>query len=504
MIVDVDGRPFGGTATGDAIELTATDSPPAAPDSYSLTLSPDGASLSGTYTFYYCILGVCGVANSSVTMSRCACYDGNELTGDGCGLECLVEPCWSCSGDPSMCVPVADSTPCEHPSDCIAGGTCSAGSCDGGTTDEGCLDMSGSWLRTRYAFNSPYVGSSVSHMIQQSGNVRIYEHGSTYLFDTAIVDPQTRALELDGTAAGFPNCSGYIYDTAHAATDGQSFDALGTGVAYGGVGRCMSSDEFAETGVRCADPAEASDGCRADSCMRCSGSPETCEPLPDGVACASADPCTVVATCNAGECVASISDRCPVCQTCDGAGGCKSAPRNNCRRPFEVRNTKLSLSNEEDDADDVAQWSWKKGARIATPDLGRPDVYGEVALCLFDESSASPALLYSAIFNAGLGGFGSPTGVDRGWSRSEDGSARLKEPHASSVRMDSGEAGKGLIKMKGRGGFLSTITPMPTSEIPLPVRVQFQIEGGACFEATYGADDVSRNTPGSFRAKGSR
>lgn len=33
-----------------------------------------------------------------------SCDDGNNLSGDGCGPSCLIEPAYSCSGDPSKCI----------------------------------------------------------------------------------------------------------------------------------------------------------------------------------------------------------------------------------------------------------------------------------------------------------------------------------------------------------------------------------------------------------------
>src|SRR5262249_47118102 len=42
--------------------------------------------------------------------TRCTCDDGNTTAGDGCDPECQVEPCWTCTGDPSVCVPASDGS----------------------------------------------------------------------------------------------------------------------------------------------------------------------------------------------------------------------------------------------------------------------------------------------------------------------------------------------------------------------------------------------------------
>jgi hypothetical protein len=43
---------------------------------------------------------------------------------------------------------------------------------------------------------------------------------------------------------------------------------------------------------------------------------------------------------------------------------------------------------------------------------------------------------------------------------------------------------------------------VPRAELPVPLRVQLQIQGGACFEGRFGAEGVSKNADGSFRAIG--
>jgi len=47
----------------------------------------------------------------------------------------------------------------------------------------------------------------------------------------------------------------------------------------------------------------------------------------------------------------------------------------------------------------LAALGWKDGGAIRSYDLGRPDLYSEVAFCLFDESTPVPTLLYAGIVN---------------------------------------------------------------------------------------------------------
>ncbi len=84
---------------------------------------------------------------SGLVARRCTCDDGNTTAGDGCDPVCQVEPCWSCTGDFSVCIPVADGSACEDGSACTTGETCTAGSCGGGAPLSPCTDMSGLWNR---------------------------------------------------------------------------------------------------------------------------------------------------------------------------------------------------------------------------------------------------------------------------------------------------------------------------------------------------------------------
>jgi cysteine-rich repeat protein len=55
------------------------------------------------------------------------CDDDNLVNGDGCSATCQVEPCWSCSGQPSVCTPqTAGAQPagCTGTMACNGAGTC--------------------------------------------------------------------------------------------------------------------------------------------------------------------------------------------------------------------------------------------------------------------------------------------------------------------------------------------------------------------------------------------
>ena len=61
------------------------------------------------------------------------CDDDNNDNGDGCSADCVVEACYTCSGEPSVCTPAADGTSCSDGQYCNGAESCLAGSCQPGT-----------------------------------------------------------------------------------------------------------------------------------------------------------------------------------------------------------------------------------------------------------------------------------------------------------------------------------------------------------------------------------
>src|SRR5262245_48201424 len=108
-----------------------------------------------------------------ITSNRCECYDGNTTNGDGCDATCRVEPCFTCSGMPSTCTPVADGGACEDGSPCTTGETCTGGACGGGSPVSPCVDMTGLWAAhvLHYVSGLFLEGIDVVRNIRQRGSV---------------------------------------------------------------------------------------------------------------------------------------------------------------------------------------------------------------------------------------------------------------------------------------------------------------------------------------------
>jgi len=214
------------------------------------------------------------------------------------------------------------------------------------------------------------------------------------------------ALDLTGKWR-FQPTGGFVFGTPQIVQVTQSGSALSfnfsilpyTGTVSPSVGIANQSapdecDSFAltETGTRCGtgsvDPNEAcddgnlidGDGCSAactvEPCWECSGQPSICVPTPH-------TPCK--ASTAAAKCL-------------------------------------LSIKNKSDNATDKITWLWKKGAATAVEELGNPVAGDDYALCVYDESTMPPGLLFRAVLAGGGSCDGRPC-----WRR--------KGPRASGTRI---------------------------------------------------------------------
>ncbi|MEO6026303.1 MAG: hypothetical protein ABIR79_05500 [Candidatus Binatia bacterium] len=75
--------------------------------------------------------GPCGTCGDGNIDPNETCDDGDANGGDGCSNFCRIEACYDCTGEPSVCTPVADTTPCNDGSACTQTDTCQSGVCTG-------------------------------------------------------------------------------------------------------------------------------------------------------------------------------------------------------------------------------------------------------------------------------------------------------------------------------------------------------------------------------------
>lgn len=223
--------------------------------------------------------------------------------------------------------------------------------------------------------------------------------------------------------------------------------------------------------------------------------------VPDGTACSDGDACTVSDTCVAGTCTGGAAVVCTACLGCDPVSGCIAQPRGDCRLADKPEKGALQFTDGIPTSKDIVKWKWPAGSPTTLADLGDPTTTSDVTLCVYDESGVTPALVFRATAPSG-GVCGSrpcwrskPSGYDyNNGAATGDGLISLK--------MKSGGAGKAKMLLKGKGGALSNRPfGIPAPPMPLPLRTQLQVEGGACFEATFDTGGVIKNEPGFFKGR---
>ncbi|MCW5891184.1 MAG: hypothetical protein KIT14_11620 [bacterium] len=257
---------------------------------------------------------------SRLTLARCECDDENAAPGDGCDATCRVEPCWTCTGAPSVCTPLGDGAACDDRRDCTTGTTCQAGLCGGGAPVPACVDMNGVWTSSEDTGVDP--PAVLDYDVEQRDGILVVRAGGLRYVGT--IDTASGAFDAS-MPFGNPICPEQRIPFAGVA------DAT----SYTGNGLLALADPFAcdglpttLTGTRqnpCAalpDGAACDDGNPCTDDDVCTGSSCGGFVVPDGTSCDDGNACTVDDTCSAGVCVGGPGEECGQCETCDVEVGC--------------------------------------------------------------------------------------------------------------------------------------------------------------------------------------
>lgn len=439
----------------------------------------------------------------SVVATRCTCFDGNDTNGDGCDAMCQVEPCWTCSGDPSTCEPTPDGGACDDGNACTTGETCSAGVCGGGTPLAPCVDLGGAWTRHNDIAELGQSTDTYTTIWQRGTDLRIDDY-------VGYIDPATGAFNVR-TATLHLLCSNFDTLSGTAALDGSTYSA--SGVVWQPqptIPDVCDTFQQIELGDHCGDgildgaedcddaDLDSGDGCTArcavEPCWACSGTPSDCAPA-TGTSCDDGDACTTDDTCTDDGTCGGAPLACDPCLACDSTQGCIAAPRATCTVSTAPQKSLLMIKNHADNAKDKFLWRWNKGADLALDALaGVPE---GVTLCAYDESAAEPALLFRADVPA------SPP-----WKATATGFT-YKDPTGgtdgvTNAQIRSGTGGKAKVLVKGKGSTLSGRPfGLPAPALPLPLRVQLQGSDGLCLETRHDTAGVLKNDAarGLFKAR---
>jgi cysteine-rich repeat protein len=209
--------PFTGTLVGSTLDLTGCDS----------SCSLRAWLLTGDGHFDGRVKEQGGDFRSRTFASRCECYDGNTINGDGCNASCRVEPCFTCTGIPSSCSPIPNGGSCSDHSECTMGDTCSAGVCEGSPV-AACVELRGRgpWNQTTV----DWEGSSeqLLRIGQRDTFISFRSSASGTLRHFGTIDPVSGDFTAHMPAMGGLWCGGGLFPlSGTVAPDGLSYEGSG-------------------------------------------------------------------------------------------------------------------------------------------------------------------------------------------------------------------------------------------------------------------------------------
>jgi len=151
---------------------------------------------------------------------------------------------------------------------------------------------------------------------------------------------------------------------------------------------------------------------------------------------------------------------CSPCQSWDaGSQTCVARPRTGCLRSTTPAKATLAVTDTPGTSDDRVVWKWPRGAAVTAADLGTPFGDDTYALCIYDQSAPTPALLSRAV----APGAQSACGAPGRWSTVRNG-YKFTDPGAPpdgvlTARLTTGAVGKARATVKVSG----TISPAAPS-----------------------------------------
>ena len=466
----------GGSYTGTinlatrAFALVGPPNPPCQPYQYSGIVAADGRTFSGSLVIYIVAESQCSSLPLPLTGSRCGngvidpgeqCDDQNFNSGDCCSATCQLEA----SGSP-----------------CTGSNVCLIATCDGaGTCVQGALPNNGHACSDNVFCN----GSDTC-----SGGACVVHAGDPCVGQPVCSAVCNESLGRCSSPTNTPCDDGLFCNGADSCNAGVCIQHTGDPCA--GRPACEACNEqinqcLAPAGTHC-----ESDGrsCTADFC----NGGGTCQhpvELSDWICRMETGPCDRREYCDgtSGDCPADAfapSDTpCGTCARCDATGACLVGPRAaaSCKRPVSAGGAQLKLASTSASAPDRLQWKWTHGDATSAAELGNPTLSGgnQVTLCVFDDSAASPALLFAT---------GAPTGP--GWTTTGLGYHFRGSAPVKAITLAAGAAGRAKMSLKGADNLV------PFTPLALPLLTQLQNPAGSCWEARF--TTATKNTGKAFKA----
>jgi len=262
-----------------------------------------------------------------------------------------------------------------------------------------------------------------------------------------------------------PGCGNGILEAGEACDDGNTL----------GGDCCTATCTLDPPGTACTSDG---DQCTVDAC---DGAGQCLHPTaPDGTSCDDGNACSLDDQCHSGNC---LGFGCPFCTICSPGVGCV-APPDTCQ---EAARSRVKLSDKPGSDNDVARWTWVGPVPVTTSEFGGVPS----GLCGEDDRGLG-FLVTSTGASGGCDSFGC-------WTAS---GKRLKftsgQAAAGKVKIVFVEGPPPQIVVRAKGPSVDS----PGLPLSPPVRLWYQrVDNGRCWDATYDAAGVRRNTPNVFQAR---
>jgi hypothetical protein len=175
---------------------------------------------------------------------------------------------------------------------------------------------------------------------------------------------------------------------------------------------------------------------------------------------------------------------------------CGSAPRTGCRSA--AKSLFKSVQNPDAHKKDVLLWKWINGEPTLPSEFGDPTTSTGTELCIFDQHGL---VLEAAVPKASrCGSLAEPcwSAVSGKGFKFKD-KAGLYDGVKRIILRGNDSAPKSRVVLKGSGNNL--LKRLSAFAPPVTVQLVNDHQGGACFEAVYGADQVLSYTDTTFKAK---
>jgi acetyl esterase/lipase len=232
-------------------------------------------------------------------------------------------------------------------------------------------------------------------------------------------------------------------------------------------------------------------GTRLDLCRCGNGSVEPGEECEtDG-----SDPCCSSDTCAFTTAPCDDGELCTHADTCsEGVCAGSSGPDPTCRGAAAPAGSILTIRDRDGAGRDSLAWRWKRGIATDLADFGDPTSTTDYAVCAFAGEAGD--LFYQAELTAGAQCGSRPCWSDKGARGFQYKDTRATIAGIRKLQLKPGDEGRARIKLDTKSFELAGVLPV---EPPATIQLR-RLDADVCWGAAH--DDVRRNDPSTFKARG--